>query len=62
MNSGKPKPSGGLTFPNFKVSYRTPPVVQWLRTPLPMQGTWVRPLVQEDYTCCRANKPVSHNY
>ena len=29
---------------------------------LPMQGTWVWCLVQEDSTCHRAIKPVSHNY
>ena len=27
-----------------------------------MQGTRVRALVQEDPTCCRATKPVHHNY
>ena len=37
-------------------------VVQWLRIHLPMQGTRVRALVQEDPTCCRATKPVHHNY
>ena len=37
-------------------------VVQWLRTRLPMQGTRVRYLVQEDPTCCGATKPVCHNY
>ena len=36
--------------------------VQWLRIHLPMQGTWVRSLVWEDPTCCRATKPVHHNY
>ena len=29
---------------------------------LPMQGTWVRTLVQEDPTCHGATKPVYHNY
>ena len=29
---------------------------------LPMQGTRVQGLVREDPTCCRATKPVSHNY
>ena len=29
---------------------------------LPVQGTQVRSLVQEDPTCCRATKPVGHNY
>ena len=27
-------------------------VVQWLRIPLPMQGTWVWFLAQEESTCC----------
>ena len=33
-----------------------------LRIRLPMQGTWVEALVPEDPTCCRAMKPVCHNY
>ena len=37
-------------------------VVQWLRIRLPMQGTRVQALVQEDPTCCGATKPVHHNY
>ena len=37
-------------------------VAQCLRIPLPMQGTRVRALVQEDPTCCGATKPVYHNY
>ena len=37
-------------------------VAQWLRICLPMQETGVRDLVQEDPTCRRATKPVSHNY
>ena len=37
-------------------------VAQWLRTPLPMQGTRVRALVREDPTCRGAAKPVRHNY
>ena len=35
---------------------------QWIRTCLPMQGTQVRSLVWEDFTCLRATKPVNHNY
>ena len=31
-------------------------VEQWLRIRLPMQGTWVRALVREDPTCCRATE------
>ena len=37
-------------------------VAQWLRIHLPMQGTQVPSLVWEDLTCCRATKPVRHNY
>ena len=32
--------------------------VQWLRILLPLQGTWVRSLVQEDATCCTATEPA----
>ena len=28
---------------------------------LPMQETWVRSLIREDPTCCRATKPVRHS-
>ena len=35
-------------------------VVQWLRIRLPMEGTWVRALAQEDPTCRGATKPVCH--
>ena len=37
-------------------------VAQWLRIHLPMQGTQVQALVQEDPTCRGATKPVRHNY
>ena len=37
-------------------------VAQWLRIRLPMQGTGVQALVQEDPTCRGASKPVHHNY
>ena len=37
------------------------PVAQWLGICLPMQGTRVGALVQEDPTCHRAAKPVRHN-
>ena len=42
--------------------FRTSLVAQWLRICLPMQGTRVPALVQEDPTCRRATRPVSHNY
>ena len=37
-------------------------VAQWLRVCLPMQGTRVRSLVQEDSTCHGVTKPMCHNY
>ena len=37
-------------------------VAQWLRICLPMQGTRVQALVQEDPTCHGAAKPMCHNY
>ena len=37
-------------------------MVHWIGVCLPMQGTWVRSLVQENSTGCRATKPVHHNY
>ena len=36
-------------------------VVQWVRISPPMQGPWVRSLVQEDSTCHGATKPEQHN-
>ena len=45
-----------------KGSTGTSLVVQWLRTHLPMQGTWVQALVWEDPTCCGATKPMRHSY
>ena len=41
---------------------KTSLVAQWLRIHLPMQGTRVQALVQEDPTCHGATKPMSHNY
>ena len=37
-------------------------VGQRLRTHLPVQGTLVRSLVQEDPTCLESTMPVHHNY
>ena len=34
----------------------------WNRICLPMMGTWIPSLVQEDSTCLGAAKPMSHNY
>ena len=41
---------------------RNPLVVQWIRIPLPMQGTWVQSLVWEDPICHEATHLVNHNY
>ena len=41
---------------------RTSLAIQWLRICLPIQGTWVPSLVQEDSTCLRAARPLRHNY
>ena len=41
---------------------RTFLVARWLRICLPMQETWVRSLVREDYTWQRATKPMCHNH
>ena len=42
--------------------YGTSLVVQRLRIRLPMKGTRVPALVQEDPTCRGPTKPVCHNY
>ena len=42
-------------------TYRTSLVVQWLRICLPMRGTRVGALAQEDPTCHGATGPVCHN-
>ena len=45
-----------------KSLFGTSLVVQWLRIHLPVQGTWVRSLVQEDLPCRGwVTKPVGHN-
>ena len=41
----------GMNYDLFKSTFRASLVVQWLRIRLPMQGTWVQALVQEDPTC-----------
>ena len=47
---------------NSKRYMRNSLMIQWLRLYLPMQGTQVRSLVQEDSTCLTATKPKCHNY
>ena len=36
-------------------------VVQWFRICVPMLGTWVQSLVQEDPTSSMATKPTRHS-
>ena len=47
---------------NLWKKFRASLMVQWLWMHLPIQWTWVWSLVQEDPTCCRATKPMHHNY
>ena len=51
----------GASGVQIKPAHRTSLVVQWLRIHLPMQGTWVQSLVQEDSLCHGTAKPVNHN-
>ena len=41
---------------------RTSLVVRWLGIRLPMHGTWVQSLVQEDFTCLGATKLTCFNH
>ena len=43
-------------------NHRTSLMAQWLRICLPVQGTQVLSLVQEDPTCLRVTKPICHSY
>ena len=49
-------------YPHKNLHTGTSLVAQWLRIHLPMQGTRVWSLVQEDPTCRGATEPVCHNY
>ena len=51
-----------VSFHNSKKRQGTSLVAQWIRIHLPMQGTRVRAMVQEDPTCRGATRPVGHNY
>ena len=42
----------------FLKSYGTSLVAQWIGIHLPMQGTGVQSLIQEDSTCLEAAEPV----
>ena len=52
----------GLKFLLIRPSVRTSLVLQWIGIHLPMQGTWVLSLVQEDFTYDRAVKPTCPNH
>ena len=45
-----------------KPFWGTSPVIQWIRIHLPVEGTRVQSLDQEDSTCLGATKPMCHNY
>ena len=47
---------------DLRIDLGTSLVAQWLGIRLPVQGTQVRALVQEDPMCHGATKPVRHNY
>ena len=47
----------------FKIKHKgTSLVAQWLRVHLPVQGTWIWSLVQEDSTRHGPTKSMGHNY
>ena len=56
----KPNTAKRLTTENSSLGASL--VAQWLRIHLPMQGTRVWALVQEDSTCRGATKPMCYNY
>ena len=47
---------------SIKAQKETCLVAEWVRIRMPMQGTQVRSLVQEDTISCRATKPMHCNY
>lgn len=54
--------AGNSTQHSAMTCMRASLMAQWIRICLPVHGTQVRSLVQEDSTCCGATKPVCHNY
>ena len=44
---------------NYKSNAWTSLVVQWETIPLPMQGTWIQSLTQEDPICPEATQPIA---
>ena len=53
---------GSLTWSDSSFLLKKSLVVQWLKTHLAMQVTPVQSLVQEDPTCCGADRLLRHNY
>ena len=51
----------GIYLREIKTYVQTSLGTQWIRICLPIQGTWVRSLVQEDPTRLGAAKPVRYN-
>ena len=51
-----------LRHSTIKIQFVDFPSGAEVKNRLPMQGTRVRALVQEDPTCCGSTKPVRHNY
>ena len=66
--SGRPAQRGTLggrgatTQPWEQATFWDFPAGPGVKNLLPVEGTWVRSLVQEDPTYRRATKPVSHSY
>ena len=54
--------SGKESDPTSKLCMSTSLMVQWIRICLPMQGTQVRSLIQEDPPCRGTVKPVCNSY
>ena len=54
-------PSSALCH-QYPISLGASLIVQWLRTCLPMQETWVQILVWKDPTCHGATQPVCYDY
>ena len=56
-------PVAKLFINSSKINFsQTSLIVQWLRIRPPVQGMWVRSLVQEESTCCGTAKLVSHGH
>ena len=45
----------------YKILCQSSLAAQWIIICLPTWETWLQSLVQENFTCCKATKPVHHN-